>query len=265
MGCQAENELAFGFPLWKSGPGGGVGGAWGRGARGGGPLDPEGYVVEEAFGVPEERPPRRGGPDLEPVEHADDHDFLREARALAKRRGEENAPLHVEIAVRRAAGEEARQGFHRPAEGGQRSELRLEPRPLGGRVGGQALVEERHHERRHALLREGATEGGGNGKAAFHVDFVAISPFEHRRLGVFHTFFHFSTLRGLVRIGGSERDGCGERSAAQAFVAFVAVLACMPFWMSISVNASMMRTSHHPARASSCITSSASSWVIAAR
>ena len=46
-----------------------------------------------------------------------------------------------------------------------------------------------------AIPEQGATpEHGGHGKTPLGVDSMPISPFEHSELGVFHTFFHFSTL-----------------------------------------------------------------------
>ena len=81
-------------------------------------------------------------------------------------------------------------------------------RPLRRRVGGEALVEERHHHL--ALVAERAAEGRRHRQPALGVDPVVISPFEHSELGVFHTFFHFSTPASLEggRRGRRPRDIC---------------------------------------------------------
>ena len=88
---------------------------------------------------------------------------------------------------------------------GSARELGLELLPFMGRIDGQALVEERHHQVGGAPLREGPAEGRGDGQAALGVDPMAISPFEHSELGVFHTFFHFSTPYPTTAVAGRMR------------------------------------------------------------
>src|SRR5687768_1114085 len=72
-------------------------------------------------------------------------------------------------------------------------QLRLQCRPFARRVGGQTLIEQGHHQAALARGLQRAAERRRDRKAAFGVQSVAISPFEHSALGVFHTFFHFST------------------------------------------------------------------------
>jgi hypothetical protein len=68
------------------------------------------------------------------------------------------------------------------------------------------LVEKRDHHL--TLLAEGPAKGRGHREAALRIDPMVISPFEHSGLGVFHTFFHFSTqmrLEGLRFVTGPGR------------------------------------------------------------
>ena len=69
-------------------------------------MDVEAHVVEDLFGLPDEVLPAFGCPDLEAVQDADQDGFALEPHGLAQRRRQQNAPLHVEAAVGRAAREQ---------------------------------------------------------------------------------------------------------------------------------------------------------------
>src|SRR5262249_42080624 len=120
----------------------------------------------------------------------------------------------------RAAREQARERLHRLAERGERRELRLELRPLVDRVRGQALVERRDDDA--VLASELPPKRRRNRHPPLPVDPVPISPFEHSSLGVFHTFFHFSTQaipRSPSRRAKRGFEGSLAISSAGCFVA----------------------------------------------
>jgi hypothetical protein len=134
-----------------------------------------------------------GNPDLESRRGADHDRVTPEGRGLAQGREEEDAPLHVQVAVRGAAREDPGQGLHLSVERGC-DEISVSSRAHArGSVGGETLVEYRHHDALGALVASRRAEGRGHRQPALSVDAVAISPFEHSGLELFHTFFHFST------------------------------------------------------------------------
>ena len=169
-----------------------TGGAGLRGSRRQGPLDVLGGVLEQALGIGYEGVPPVRRPDLEAVQHPDHEGLTIEARRGPQGRGQKDPSLNVELAVHGAAGEEAGERFGGPAERGQGAQLLFEPHPFRGRIRREALVERRDHDEA-GRLAEAAAEGRRHRKPALGVDPVPISPFEHSELGVFHTFFHFST------------------------------------------------------------------------
>ena len=185
------------------------------------PLHVQGGVLEQALGIGHEGVPPVRRPDFEPAEDPDDEGLAVQPRGGPQGRGQEDPALDVELAVDGAAGEKAGEGLGRAAEGGEGAELLFETGPLGRGIGREALIERRDHDRRRRLA-EATPEHRGHGETPLGVDSVAISPFEHSELGVFHTFFHFSTLkrtttREIDRLGEQMRGyglvGCLQKTA----------------------------------------------------
>ena len=98
-----------------------------------------------------------------------------------------------QLAIDGTARDEARQSPDSGVKRRHRRQLGLEFRPLGGGVDRQALVEESDDDGPLFTFEQKTPEGRRHWEPPFWVNPVVVSPFQHRELGVFHTFIHFST------------------------------------------------------------------------
>ena len=139
-GCQGENALpAWVFPVDD--------GAWRAGLRRGagreGPLDVEGDVLEQALRVARRTTSQRSGAQTSNRFRTPMTTASRSRPAAARSAGgQQDAALHVELAVDGAAGQQARERLGRAAERRAACASCSSSRAHSdGRVGGQALIE----------------------------------------------------------------------------------------------------------------------------